>query len=247
MPRMTDADLESHKVPKGNFTYSAAKIGNLGASEFTLVGLITDVSSSVDSYGTEMEGALSEIIKASDSSPRRDNLLVRSLQFSHVVTEHHGFQPLDACKPDDYKGILKIGGSTALYDAARQGILATSDYAEKLAKQRYMVNGIVFVITDGCDNASTCSAADVKAALAQAMKTESLESIITILIGVGINDSYVSATLNNFKTEAGFTQYVELAKADAKTLAKLAEFVSKSISAQSQALGTGGPSQPLTF
>ena len=110
-----------------------------------------------------------------------------------------------------------------------------------------MVNGIVFGITDGCDNASTCSAADVKAALAQAMKTESLESIITILIGVGINDSYVSATLNNFKTEAGFTQYVELAKADAKTLAKLAEFVSKSISAQSQALGTGGPSQPLTF
>ena len=36
-------------------------------------------------------------------------------------------------------------------------------------------------------------------------------------------------------------------KADAKTLARLAEFVSQSISAQSQALGTGGGSQQLVF
>ncbi|GAH21713.1 unnamed protein product, partial [marine sediment metagenome] len=31
------------------------------------------------------------------------------------------------------------------------------------------------------------------------------------------------------------------------TLSKLAKFVSRSISAQSQALGTGGPSQALQF
>lgn len=37
------------------------------------------------------------------------------------------------------------------------------------------------------------------------------------------------------------------ADADAKTLAKLSEFVIKSISAQSQALGTGGPSEPTSL
>jgi hypothetical protein len=35
--------------------------------------------------------------------------------------------------------------------------------------------------------------------------------------------------------------------ADSATLARLAEFVSRSISAQSQALGTGGSSQALVF
>jgi hypothetical protein len=50
-----------------------------------------------------------------------------------------------------------------------------------------------------------------------------------------------------FHQEAGFTQYVELDNADTKTLARLAEIVSRSISAQSQALGTGGASQPLVF
>ena len=54
-------------------------------------------------------------------------------------------------------------------------------------------------------------------------------------------------TIEDFHKAAGFTQYVELGSADEKTLAKLADFVSQSISAQSQSLGTGGPSQSLTF
>ena len=46
---------------------------------------------------------------------------------------------------------------------------------------------------------------------------------------------------------AGFTQYIELADAKANTLAKLADFVSRSISSQSQSLNTGGPSKSLSF
>ena len=49
------------------------------------------------------------------------------------------------------------------------------------------------------------------------------------------------------KTNCGFTQYVAIADANATTIAKLGDFVSRSISSQSQALGTGGPSQSLTF
>jgi len=65
-------------------------------------------------------------------------------------------------------------------------------------------------------------------------------------VGVGV-DSGTSQELENFKNEVGFTQYIELKNADAKTLAKLAKFVSSSISSQSSALGTGGPSQSLNF
>ena len=78
-------------------------------------------------------------------------------------------------------------------------------------------------------------------------KSEALESILSILVGVNVNDPSVSQWLKALHQNAGFTQYVELGDAKAATLAKLADFISRSISAQSQALGTGGPSQSLSF
>jgi hypothetical protein len=79
----------------------------------------------------------------------------------------------------------------------------------------------------------------VRAALESAVKSEATESMVSILIGVGAAfDTSIGVALNAFKNEAGINQYVETKDASAKTLAKLAAFVSKSISAQSQALGS---------
>jgi len=47
--------------------------------------------------------------------------------------------------------------------------------------------------------------------------------------------------------QAHLTQYVDAGDATPKKLAKLAQFVSQSIASQSQSLGTGAASQPLTF
>ena len=60
-------------------------------------------------------------------------------------------------------------------------------------------------------------------------------------------DAGVIDFLNGFKDEAGFDQFVEMGAATPAKLAKLAAFVSQSVSSTSQALGTGQPSQPLTF
>ena len=68
-----------------------------------------------------------------------------------------------------------------------------------------------------------------------------------VLIGVGIEDPHVSGILQDFKDKAQLTQYIEAGAADAKTLAKIAGFISQSISSQSQALSSGGPSQPIAF
>ena len=108
-------------------------------------------------------------------------------------------------------------------------------------------HGIVFVITDGEDNASTLGVQHVRAALSRAVTSEAMESLVSVLIGVNVKDRRIGGYLQDFKNEAGFTQYVEIGSANAKTLAKLADFVSRSISAQSQALGTGGSSQTLGF
>jgi hypothetical protein len=66
-------------------------------------------------------------------------------------------------------------------------------------------------------------------------------------VGVNITESYVQTALANYASDAGFSQYVDAGKADAKNLAKLAQFISKSISSQSQSLGSGGASKPLVF
>ena len=108
-------------------------------------------------------------------------------------------------------------------------------------------NGILIVITDGDDNNSTNTAKQASKAIQAINQAESLESLVTILVAVNINDSHMSQCLKKFEKAVGFMQYVELNNASSGTLAKLAKFVSKSISSQSHALGTGGPSQPQSL
>lgn len=128
------------------------------------------------------------------------------------------------------------------------GVDAAARQGAELVANDFSANAIVFVITDGVDyRGSTATPNEVKKAIERATKSECLESIVTVLIGVNVQDSNVAAVLKRFSVEAGFTQYVELADASAANLAKLASFVSRSISSQSQSLGTGGPSKALTF
>ena len=98
------------------------------------------------------------------------------------------------------------------------------------------------------ENTSTLTVTSLKDALTDAVKGEKLESLVSILVGVNTDASTgLNQYLDQLRQDAGFTQYISVDKADEKTLAKLASFVSRSISSQSQALGSGGPSQSLTF
>src|SRR5262249_50866307 len=123
----------------------------------------------------------------------------------------------------------------------------TTSYGRQLTDAQFSVNAIVFVVTDGMDNASKVGAREVREAHVRALTGESLESLISVLIGVNVRDRQVGAYLQDFKTAGGFTQYEEIGRANASTLARLAAFVSRSIAAQSQALGTGGPSRRFQF
>jgi uncharacterized protein YegL len=240
------ADTQATPIAS-TFGFSAVDIDQLGASEYTLVAVATDCSGSVASFRAEEEQALGEIVEACRKSPRADNLLLRLTRFDQQLVEVHGFKPLPDCNPSDYRGVLPPGGTTALFDAAVNAVEAVTRYGKDLVDNDFSVNGIVFVITDGADNASTQRAGDVQQAIARAVQSESLESIVTVLIGVNVQDRHLAQLLADFSRDAGFAQYIELGQADAKTLARLAAFISKSISSQSQALGTGGPSQALTF
>jgi uncharacterized protein YegL len=246
MPRITnDENVQRHKT--GHFGFSAVRIEDLGSSEYTLVTIVADRSGSVGPFQADMEKALKEILSACMKSPRADNLMIRLVTFDSNVTEVHGFKLLSQINPDDYDGVLLPGGMTAVYDASVSAIEAGNNYGRTLLENDMSVNAIFFVITDGGDNMSKLGTSNIKSELERGVSGECLESLVSILIGVNVQEPMLATYLAKLTTDAGFTQYVELKDASKGTLAKLAQFVSKSVSSQSQSLGTGGASQSINF
>src|SRR5262249_11326090 len=142
-------------------------------------------------------------VSACRHSQRADNLLVRLVTFACQLTETHGFKLLEQCRPGDYGGILNVGGNTALYDAAENAVAATAAYGRQLAAAGFAANAVIFVITDGMDNASTLGARQLRDALAAAVAGEALESLVSVLIGVNVRDGNVAAYLQDLKAAAG--------------------------------------------
>ncbi len=242
MPILTNITLDQIDLPNSNYGYSATRIDDLGATEYTFVTIACDVSGSTASFSLEMEAAIKKIVQACKFSPRADNLLLRLVQFDDHLDEVHGFKLLEHCHLANYGNALRSGGATALYDATENVIAATTSYGQRLVAGNFSANAILFVMTDGMDNASKLSAKAVRKAMQAAIKSEAIESLVSILIGVNVQDQQVSQYLRAFYQDAGFTQYIEIEKADANSLAQLADFFSRSILAQSQVLGTGAAS-----
>ncbi len=245
MPRL-DKDMEQGTINGlAAFKFSGVRTDKLEATEYTLVAIAVDVSGSVIGFADNLRQALIAAVEACQKSPRSDNLLLRVLQFSTKVgiNELHGFKPLAEVNPQIDYPEFEPGGLTPLYDAVYSGIGAINAYAQKLAEDDFLANGIVFIITDGMDNYSTATPAMIKQEMEKARRSEDLESLISVLIG--INAQNCSWRLDEFKQEADLDQYIDVGAATAAQLAKLAAFISQSVSRQSQALGTGGPSQNI--
>lgn len=230
-----------------NYQFSAVRADNLGASEYTLATIVCDRSSSVAGFQKELEAALKTALEACQKSPRSDNLMLRLTKFNEGVDEVHGFRLLNTIDPKEYDGAIDCSGYTALFDATFMGIEATIEYARILYGQDYLTNAIVFVLTDGDDNRSTETPARIKKLVDKIRKDEAIESIHIVLVGVNTKEAGIRDYLERFQKEADITQYVDIESATPKMLAKLAKFISSSISSTSQALGTGAASQPLTF
>ena len=263
MPRFgNDTVLEDFKV--GNFGFTGTNPAELGASGYTLADLVVDVSGSTNGFQKPMEEAIKGAIQALKDHPRADNMLVRFVTFSDKVSEVHGYKLLSELNPTDYEGSCVPGGMTALFDGIIAAAEAADNYGRVLAQKDFDVNGIMIVITDGLNNAGKYNASlfqsryspdkdtydkhiqSVQKALRLPINSESLESYVTILIGVNCKE--LKASLLEFHNNVGFTQeFIALEDAEPKTIAKIGSFISESVSSTSQALGTGAPSQSLTF
>ena len=252
MPRlMATTDDQVINIPgPGNFQFSAVRIEDLGATEYTLVTLVVDISGSVIRFADDLLACIKAIIGACQKSPRAENLLVRLLTFNDDVYEIHGFKNLADIDPNAYAS-LQPDSMTALFDATYDGVGASLEYAKQLVDQDFDCNAAVYIITDGMDNRSKMVPSAIKEKIADAIQKEEIESIITILVALHDPSTRwsqdVKDALDKFYKEAALTQFLDIGEATPQKLAKLAGFVSERVSSQSQALGTGAPSQTLNF
>jgi len=249
MPRLNDSNMEFGTIGgmKG-FGFSGIRVEHLGATEYTLVTIAVDVTGSVDGFENELRRCLIAMVMSCKRSPRSDNLLLRVIlfasRFNGGVYEVHGFKLLTDIDPQKEYAQLTTGGGTPLFDACYSAIGAMNEYGKKLADDDFGVNAIAVIITDGDNTHSAATEAMIKEAMKQGVSGEILESMLSILIG--INAAMYKNELENFQRNAGITQYIDAGDVTEGKLARLAEFVSQSITSQSQALGTGGPSQNIS-
>jgi uncharacterized protein YegL len=246
MPILTDESMEQLKTGS-NYKFSAVKVDQLGATEYTLVTIAQDASGSVQPFAKDMEKCLKTILESCKKSPRAENLLLRLVKFNDHLDEIHGFKMLNTINPNDYDNVLSPDGGTALFDAVQSAIEATQDYGAILNDQDFGVNAIVFVVTDGDNNGGKATAGSVKKAIEKVTKAEKLEQITIVLVGVGGTDTNIATYLEDFQKNANITQFVNIGDTTPGKLAKLANFVSRSISSTSKALANGTSSNLLTF
>jgi len=246
------SDMNDFEIGSG-FGFSGTIIDGLEASEYTLVTIALDESGSIGGFESQIGDMLKAAVGACNSSPYSQNLLVRVIRFGSQygrgggggVDEIHGFKALSEIDVDAYPA-LRGGGATPLNDGVYSGVGAMNTYAQNLVDLDFAVNGITFVISDGGENSSVATAKMVKDELAKSVKGEIMESHLSILIGIDTGYSGDKPALQAFQTDAGMNQFIWAGEATKGKLAKLAEFVSQSISSTSQALGTGGPSQNIS-
>jgi uncharacterized protein YegL len=255
MPKL---DSQTFTTAGTEFNFGGTPPGKLGADSYSLVHISLDVSPSVSPFSDLLISSTKEIVRSCIKSPRRDNLMLRLETFSDTCKEIHGFKPFTAIdldtndpkRPDEYSTSLITGGGTDLYHAVTNAYLAMKGYAKELRDKRFDVNGSMFVITDGEDNMASYSSSSLDTIL-QAREDmigdEALESLNAILVGVNVKSSRYKKYLDDFCKDAKFTDFIAIEDASAKAFAKLVKYVSSNVSAQSQQVATGQPSQLLTF
>lgn len=253
MPKLKGISVDDVNNTLHGFQYTNVSIDKLGATEYTIVQTVLDKTGSVSPFKDKLEDILKVSADANKKSPRANNLLYRATAFNSTlkgvdIEEIHGFIPLDQIDAENYTDTIFPDGGTPLFDASLEAVDALYDFGKNLYKQKFLCNAILFIITDGDDNAS--SKADpntIKDTINRIQSEGILESFRTILIGVNDNNEYMKEKLEAFKKDAELDEYVSMGEATPGKLAKLAKYVSQSVSSQSQALGSGGPSQPIDF
>ena len=115
MSILMDKTMDNVKTAS-NYNFSAVKLDELGATEYTLVTIVVDRSSSLHGFDRDLEKMIKEAVDSCQKSPRSENLLIRLVSFNQNENEEHGFKLLTTITLGDYDNLIKTSGSTLLFD-----------------------------------------------------------------------------------------------------------------------------------
>lgn len=185
-----------------------------------------DVSASVNSFVKEMNEAFQETVGELQKSHVAPKLMVKVITFGSKVVEKTGFMPIATMDLSSF--IFKANeGSTALFAGAEKSVESAIAYKAQLEATGVNVKVLVFVITDGDDNASL-HGTDKKVAklitdtTANEANTFTFE---TILFGVG-NDAKM---FEDAQKNMGF-KHLAVVGSTGKDIRNMVGFISASVS-----------------
>lgn len=163
---------------------------NIQTDETINCVFVIDKSGSIYNYVNDMNNALNDFVQTMQKSHVADKLLVSTIEFSNNVNVVSGFQPIMNVK--DFN--IQPGGITALYDAVKAGIENAINYRNQLQNSGLTAKTLVFIITDGEDNASITKPDEIKDMLGNIYKDEANAFSFTIIMfGVGDEGNFDSA------------------------------------------------------
>jgi uncharacterized protein YegL len=220
-----------------NFNYGNFNPDDVQADEIIDAVFVVDTSASIGSFVKDLNSAFNDFVQTMQKSHVAEKLFVSVLTFDEVVKVTNGFQPIANIPVMDFG--KNLGGATALYAGAKQGIENAMSYRKTLENSGVNVKTLIFVITDGEDNHSgqlNVRSSDVKKMIEDIKKDEStVNSFTTILFGVG-NATHFEAA----KDAMGIDFHATVGATGAE-LRKMIGFISASISSTSSGQKVSAP------
>ena len=188
---------------------------------------VVDVSPSVRDYEDELNNGFNEFVQRMQKSHVADRLFVSTLEFNENINVKTGFQPIVNVSQTNFKA---SGRGTALYDATKAGLKNALDYRKQLEDSGIVAKTLLFVITDGEDNASRSYPSEVKQIIDDFMKEEkNAYSFQSILFGVNLN---LKDKFERAKQEMGI-QNMAATGTSADEIRKMINIISTSVSTTS--------------
>jgi uncharacterized protein YegL len=220
-----------------NFDYNFGNFNpnDVEVAETINAVFIVDTSSSVSQYGAELNSALNEFTERMKKSHAAQNLFVSHIEFNDKVNVISGFRPISDVPVMDL--VPRIGGYTALFKACQVGLKNALDYRKDLETAGVNCKTLLFIITDGEDNASgNVVANDVKIMIDDLAKEErNFFSFESILFGVGNDKSFEAA-----QKDMGIKHLAKVGTT-ADEIRKMINFISSSITSVSTGQGFSAP------
>lgn len=240
---------ENMSIFGSDYQYSAISVDKLDNLEYTVITLIVDTTPSVSRFVDLIKDTLKKVVKGCKKNKQiSENLLLRVVKFNTRigVQEVHGFKELKMIDEDTDYNDIELDGFTNLFNSWDEEVKVLEDYLNNLTQSEFVNNCLIIGLTDGDDNLHDKTPEMVGNSIMSLKQKEVTESLLTILIGLTTDDN-LSGYLKNFVDKAKIDAYINAKDMTTEGFAKLANFITDSISSTSDMRGTGSPSQVLDF